>query len=317
MPSSNSWLPAENFVRNAVRTNYTAALKVSTFHFNALTAAAADPVIAAILVLFTPFHNELLDSSSTKDGAVGSRMSDTQAKDQLFIILTQQKLPTWRQMIGNVYLPGTPGYTNLFPQGMDAFHKGTIENKLLHLKTLRDKCNLDASLTAVYTLIAAFYTLIMNARGNQEGEKTLVGVAISNQEAAIEAMCIQHFADYGAIVNLAPNEPDKIRSFVDVITMQKHVHGPVYEGTVNINKIKMFATKKAAAATKIKVTSDVDCQVWVNNSSNNIAHPAGVFVPANTPTICTFPALGDPTHRVFQIHNLTLTTKGHYSAEFL
>ena len=318
MPLTNTWLPAENFVRNAVRKNYTIALKVSTFHFNALTAAApSDPAIAAQLVIFTPFHTNVVNTSSTKDGAAGSRKSDTQAKDQLFLIMTQEKMPMWRQMISNVYMPGTPGFTNLFPHGMDDFYKGTIENKLLHLKTLCDKCNLDAALTAVATLITSFYGLISAARGNQEGEKTLVGVAIANQKAAIEAMCIQHFVDYGVIVTLHPNEPTIIRSFVDVATMQSHVHSNVYQGTVNSNKIKMVATKKSTPTTKIKVTCDVDCQVWVNDSAKNKAHPIGVFIPANTPTTAAFPDLGNFLNRVYQIHNLDLTTKGHYSVEFL
>ena len=318
MPAINQWLPAVNFVRSAVGTNYTIALKVSTFHFNALTAAApSSTTIAAQLVIFTPFHTNVVNTSSTKDGAAGSRKSDTQAKDQLFLIMTQEKMPMWRQMISNVYMPGTPGFTNLFPYGMDDFYKGTIENKLLHLKTLRDKCNLDAALTAVATLITTFYGLISSARGNQEGEKTLVGVAIADQKAAIEAMCIQHFADYGVIVNLYPNEPTIIKSFVDVATMQAHVHSNVYEGTVNSDKIKMVATKKSTPTTKIKVTCDVDCQVWVNDSAKNKAHPVGVFIPANTPTTAAFPDLGNFLNRVYQIHNLDLNTKGHYSVEFL
>ena len=317
MANPNSWLPAENFVRNGVRENYTVAVKVSTFHFNALTAAIADPAFAALLVLFTPFHEELINSSSTKDGAVGSRKSDTQAKDEMFVMLTKVKLPVWRVMVSNVYLPGTVGYRNIFPDGMEPFHKGTIENKLLALLTLRNKCQADSGLTAVAALIASFYILILGARGNQEGEKTLVGVAIDNQKAAIEAMCIQHFADYGAILSLAPNEPTKIKSFVDVVTLQNHVHSPIYAGVVNKNKIRKVATKKVTAESTVQVRCDVDIMIWVNDSAKNPIHPEGVLIPANTPTIATFPRLGNPDNRVFQIHNLSLTTKGNYSIEFL
>jgi len=58
-------------------------------------------------------------------------------------------------------------------------------------------------------------------------------------------------------------------------------------------------------------------QVWVNNSVNNKAHPVGGFVRAGVPTILSFPTLGDPANRVLQIQNLSLTTQGNYSIEFL
>ncbi len=317
MSNPNSWQPAENFVRNGVRGNYTVALKVSTFHFNALTAQSSNVAIAALLVLYTPYHNGLVSASTAKLSALGDRIGDTQTKSELFLELTQVRLPIWQQMIGNVYARGTAAFKTLFPFGLDVFHNGTIENKLINLRTLRDKCTADASLAAVASLITSFYSAINNARNTQEGEKTIVGVGINNQQDAIEAMCIQMFADYGTIVSLFPNGPTRIKSFIDVVTLQDHVHSPLYTGVVNTNKIRKVATKTVTSLSKIKVSCDVDLMIWVNDSAKNPIHPAGVFIPANTPTIAEFPGLGNPDNRVFQIHNLSLTTKGHYTVEFL
>ena len=100
-------------------------------------------------------------------------------------------------------------------------------------------------------------------------------------------------------------------------TLQNHVHSPVYEGVVNKNKIRKVATKTVTQNSTVKVTSDVDLMIWVNDRAKNPIHPTGVFIPAGVPTIAAFPALGNPANRVFQIHNLSLTTQGHYSVEFL
>ena len=311
------WQFAENFLINGIRGNITKALAASRKHFTALTSGSGNPAILALLVLYTPFHNNLINASALKTGSKGSQKSDTAAKNTLFLMMTQQKLPQWMQMIGNVYPIGSLAWINLFPNGMSAFNSGSIDNKLLALMTLRDKCALDASLIAVSPLITAFYLLIEGARENQEGEKSILAINISNQQSAIEAMCIQQFSNFGVIISLFPTSPTTIKSFIAVDVLQTKVHGPLYVGMVNANKIKCYVTKKATPATKIIVTTDVDCQVWVNSSINNPAHPAGEFVPAGSPTEVGFPVLGDATNRVFQIQNLNLTTKGNYSIEFV
>jgi hypothetical protein len=309
--------PAENFVRNGVRKNITTALAVSWWHFNALTAASGNPAILALLILYTPFHTNLVNASALKTGSKGTQKSDTAAKNLLFLMLTQERLPLWMQMIGNVYPIGSLGWINLFPNGMKHFNSGTIANKLIALQTLRDKCALDGALIAVSPLITTFYTLIEGARINQQGEKSTVAINISLQQSAIEAMCIQQFSDYGTIVSLNPNSPTAIKSFIAVSELQKKVHGPIYNGTVNKNKIKCFVTKKATPATKILVNCDVDCMVWITDSINNPNHPTGGYVAAGTPTVVAFPTLGNFNNRVFQIKNLSLTTKGNYSIEFI
>ncbi len=315
--ATSIWQPGENFIRNGVRENYTTAVKVSTFHFNALTTQSSNAAIAALLTIFTPKHNALINASSTKESDLGDRIGDTKTKDDLLLDLTQNQLPEWQRLIGNVYRKKSAAFKTLFPYGLKPFNSGTIDNRILAVKTLRDKCVADASLSVVAALIVTFYTTISTARTAQEGEKTDVTFDIGNQLDAIEQMCITQFADYGAIVNLFPNNSNKIKSFFDVVNLQKHMHSNLYEGVVNKNKIRNVATKTVKARSTIRVTCDVDLQVWVIDSSKNKAHPHGSFVPAGVPTIIGFPDLGDFNNRVFQIQNLSLTTQGHYSIEFL
>jgi hypothetical protein len=312
------WYPAENFVRNGVRGNYRVALTVSTYHFNALTKGADTiPALIPVLSTYTPVHQAVVDFSSVKKVKIGDRIGDTETKDEILLDMTQNELPEWQRLFGNVYRKKTTKWKSAFPFGTSPFYVGTIEERISAVKALRDYCLADVLLEAIGDLISSFYTAVLAARSTQTGEKTGVGIIIGGQKETIETMCVLQFGDYGTIVSLRPDDTDFIKSFIDWVTLQQHEHAPIYEGKVNKNKIKMAVTKKMTSETKIEVTSDVDLQVWVNNSVNNKAHPAGGFVQAGVPTQLTFPTLGNPANRVLQIQNLSLTTQGNYSIEFM
>ena len=67
------WLFSDNFIFNAVKDNFTKALKISKFHFDALTEKQADPGIAPLLASFAPVHTALENSESGKAIALGQR----------------------------------------------------------------------------------------------------------------------------------------------------------------------------------------------------------------------------------------------------
>jgi hypothetical protein len=317
MRKRDVWMYADNFISNGVKGNYTRALAISSYHYRALYANRANPKINALLLTFTPIHKALISFSSAKKGALGTRKSDNVAKDRLFSSLTSTALPEWQRLIGNVYMKKTPQFLKLFPNGLTPFHRQSESNKLLLIATLLKKCQADASLSAVAALISTFYTKIKNACSVRGGDNTTVSFGISNQKQAIDAMCDAHFANHGIIISLFSKQPKMIKSFTDVETLQIKVHSAVYNNTVNANKIKKVAVKKVTADSKIIVTSNVDMMVWVNDKAKNKNHPEGVFIPAKTPTEATFPGLGNPKHRVFQVKNLNLITKGKFSVKFL
>ena len=317
MSKKGTWPPAENFVRNGVEGNITKALKVSTYHMEALNNKAGDPNIDPLILTFTPLHQAVVDSSSDKSGIVGDRMADTQTKDELFLSLMQNKMPKIQLAIENVYDRKSSSWTALFPFGLTPLNTGTIENKISALKTLNKKVNDDGALTAAQLLLDPAFNDINKARNVQVGEKSNVETSISTQQDAIEAMCVGHFSDHGAIVKAWPDQPKIIASFTDYVTLQSRVHGPLYEGTITINRKKMALKKDFTMLSQLKVTSTVPLQIWVIDSINNPSHPIGIFIPANTPPIVGFPALGDFTNRIIQIQNMSLTEKGKYAIEVL
>ena len=317
MPKKDTWTPAENFIRTGIDGSYTKALIISTYHFNALFAQKAIAAIASLLADYTPIHQLLLDSSSIKSGSVGDRMGDTQAKNKLFKELAQLHLPEWQRLIGNIYGKKTTKYKALFSNGVKPFNRGSIENRISAIKTLRDKCSKDGSLAAVAALISTFYISIYAARKNQLGEKSNLGTGISNQQNAIESVCVAHFSNHGFIVYMYSDNPKKIASFTDWQTLQAHTHSKEYAAVVNSGKVKTIAVRKVDVLSKVMVIATVDVQIWVIDKAANKAKPTGIFIKANTPIIGMFPALGNPANRVFQLKNLSLTEKGNYSVTFL
>ncbi len=315
--NKGAWLPAENFIRSGVRNNYTKALKVSTYHMAALNKKAGDPVFDALIKGFKPLNQAVLDSSSDKSGIVGDRMGDTLTKDELFLELNKTNMPKIQLAIENVYGRTTAQWKALFPFALKPFQSGTIENKISALKTLTEKVDADGALTAAQALIDPVYKAIFEARSSQQGEKSNVETGISAQLTAIDAMCVGHFADHGAIVQLYPDDPKAIMSFTDYVTLQSHVHGVLYEGTINANRKKMALKKDFTLLSQLKVTANVDLQIWVIDSINNPSHPIGILIPANTPTVVGFPALGNFANRIVQIQNMNLTMKGKYAIEVL
>jgi hypothetical protein len=290
---------------------------MAAYHLNALRVARVHPAIDTIFLTFEVIYSSLLSFSGAKVGSVGTLKSHTLSKDLLFEQLTTIQLPEWQRLIGNIYGRLTPAFINLFPNGTTVFHNGTMENKLLLLATLLKKCQGDTHLTAIATLINTFNIKIVKACTVQGGDVSTVAQNISNQKQAVEAMCDAHFANHGVIVSLFPKYPKMIQTFTDTQTLQSKTHQPIYNNTANPNKIKTVAVKKVTALSKIIVTANVDMMIWVNDKAKNKNHPVGFFIPANTTTEATFPWLGNPAHRVFQVHNLNLITKGEFRVEFL
>lgn len=308
------WLFADNFILNSIKGNYTKALKVSKFHFDALTEKQADPGIAPMLTEFTPVHTALENSESGKGMALGQRAGKTQSVNDLLKELVETKLPAWQQQIRNTYGAKTAEYKALFPQGNAPFETGKKDNRILAVKTLRDACTADPALAAVAALIAAFYILLDKARNQQLGKKTDVGGDIETEKDAITAMAKIHFKNHGKLIGLYPDDPDRIASFSDVTTLQSHVHDSIYKGTDNPGKTKKVLTHTFTAASTVTIsnTSLADQKFWLTDRSNNPIHPNGITVGAGQIVTTAVQTLGNPVHRILMVENLNVATPGSY-----
>ncbi len=316
---AETFRPSENFIANAIRGNYTLGLKTSTYHMAALEANATGSVeITALRDRYTPIHDALKGAAVGKGVAVGGRIGDTSNKNAFLTKLVATMLPEWKQTAGNVsgYGPTTQAFKILFGK-KDLYSNGKQTERLKNVAILRDKCLAVPALAVLGAAVGSFYIDLEKAMNLQGQAVATVKGDIVDEQTALETMCEMQFSDYGMIVYLFPNSPDKIKSFIDTETIQKHERGALIMGTVNGGKIKTIGKKKFTATSQMKVTLTEAGTIWVIDHAKNPVKPTGVNIPANTPTIVAFPAVGDYTNRVIQIKNLAPTTVATWEVEFL
>jgi hypothetical protein len=313
--SASTFPFSKNFIANGVGDNYSKALIISEFHLNALTANNADADIAARETIFQTLHNNLVAADVSKDVAVGGRITDTASLEDQFKTIRTEELPLWQTMISNVYPRRSATFKGLFPAGTDTILKGKIDVKIEAMKTLAAATLAKGTLNAVSALITTRYNALLAKRNAQLGKKSTISGLTGAQRAAIAAMCSAHFCDHGIVISKYYDNPSKIESFIDVINLQRHPHSSTYTGTVHGSKIKTALKHNFTTSSLFTVTASQDCKVWVIDSAKNPLKPTGVNVPANVPTIITFPEAGNWAHRVVQIKNMT-TISASYTMEF-
>jgi hypothetical protein len=308
--------PTQNFIENAVRSLRT-AVKVSTFHFNALTNQQADPVVAAMLATYGPHHQVLVNIASEKDLDKGALRGRTQTLEQLFADLIKTDLPAWQQDIRNTYAEGTAGWTTLFPNDNYPFNSGTIQSKIGAVLTLRNACNGDANaaIQAVGVTVGTFYTALLTARSLQSGKKTEIIADISAADTAIKNMCIAQFGNYGGLIQKFASTPSTVEAFIDFATLSSSAHSSLYTGTANPSQKKKICTHRFAPVSTIVVTNDGTTvfKLWIAESAKSTVHPAGVTVAAGSTSIVIQAVnLGNPTHRILMLENLDPAANAAY-----
>ena len=306
------WLFAANFIANAIGINYTIALIIAKFHLDALGANNADPDWAAREGIFQIKYDTLVDAAVSKDVTTGGREADTATLKEMFQTITATELPLWQNQIAAVYPAKSTAYKAFFPRGVADITEGRMDNKIKAVQALAKATLDDGGLGAVSALITTRFDELNKKRHGQLIKKSTITGTIGDQIAAIADMCDAHFIDHGIAISKYSTDPKKIQSFVDLVTLQQHEHSLTYAGIVNGTKLKTAFKRKYTLKTNFLVTSTVDVQVWVIDSSKNIVKPTGVFIPANTPTNVGFPPVGNVLNRVFQVKNLT-ATKGQYT----
>jgi hypothetical protein len=323
MAIKKGFTPSQNFILHAVGKNYTKALKVAEYHYDALIDAAlgGDPDYVNMRNLFKPHYDGLIADSSAKDLQLGQRIGKTASlKTLLKKNLIQTELPAWQLSIQGTYNKKSAEYKAFFPFGNKSFLQGTIDNKIKAVKTLRDACNADShvAVNALGATIGLFYTLLVNARSVQEGKKSAVKTDAGTEKDTIYNMCVAQFANFGGIVFKNPDNSTTIESFFDLVTLQDHHHSTLYEGTVHPLETKKVLTHKFTLDSTIVVTNtgDSDFEVWVAESAKDKIHPEGITIPAHTvEMIVPVKNIGDTHHRILMIKDLDTSADAAYEIE--
>ena len=309
----------QNFIEHSIGNNFTKAFKVSTYHFDKLTADAAlgDATAIALLALFAPKHNALKDFTTAKGVDLGGRKAKTATVKTLLQQVIDTELPAWQLVIQGVYAKKSDDYKAFFPQGNDPFILGKIDDRIEAIRILHDVCVADGHAIINATLagtINTFYTTLLNTRAAASGKKGDVKGDAGSQKAAIHDMCVQHFSNVGALIAKYPEDPDKINSYIDFVTLMDHHHSTQYNITLHADELKKALAHKFTANSTIIVsnTGEADLKLYVAEKAKDKVHPAGITVAAGTMgmVIHISDISAKAGNRILMVKNLDATNDG-------
>lgn len=217
----------------AATIRYVRASKIFAYTANALAnAAATDSRFRALSDFFAPLNDDFQLKYNNWVGAGGTQEASTLARDQAIGNMTHD-LEVWESMIVSTYLPSSPGFKNLFPDGHRPFSKSVPHNELVSaLRQLSDKlASAPKSLAPVKELVDAKLAAVSGATAVQQGSKEDVGSKRGLMEAArIEAADGLQYV-YGGLIQIYYKDMMQIARFYDVATI-RDIQQSTYTGTV-------------------------------------------------------------------------------------
>jgi hypothetical protein len=312
MSTKKGFQPTQNFIAHAVGENYDKALKVSTYHFDKLTADAAggDATATALLALFASKHNALKGFTTIKGVDKGGRASKVATVQELLQHVVDVDLPAWQVAIQVVYPKKSADYKTFFPDGNNPFNSGKIDDRIEAILILHDACAADSHLpisSGLAGTINTVYAAILAARAAASGKKGDVKGDSGSQKLAIKAMCLTHFANVGTLIAKYPDDTDKINSYIDFVSLMDHHHGSQYDVTLHPDELKKALAHNFTANSTIifNNTGAADVQVWISEKAKDKVHPAGAMIPAGTTgmVIHTHAITADDSHRILMVKN--------------
>lgn len=199
----------------------------------ALSAATADPAIAALYAAYKPvwmaWETLFVDKSLKQDKQAGS----TAGQKNLFRKLSQD-IKEWGLSIENVHRKGTQGYIRLLPNGRRPFRNGQTEQRLTAVSVLASALADEPSLAALHATVVAVLASLEAAKGRAEGNKSLrKGAAITLEQARVD-LCVALYGALCGLLHLHARNPHLVRAFFDIATLHRHRHRKV-EATVAKN----------------------------------------------------------------------------------
>jgi len=251
------WIYLINPMLVATRDSYRLAVRISTWHDSALNAASADPYFLVLYNLYHPLHLGLVNRYDAWRAQIGLQQGATLNLNQKLNTLSGTKIQEWDIDIQNVYPQGTPEYMSLLPNHRTPFQTGSQNDRIQAVRSLSNAIGTDAALAAVKADVDAFYTLANTALTAQKGSITVTKTLSDNVETARVPMCVQQYANLGALVTKYAADPSQANQYFD----EEAIRNPqqvLFTGIV----------KKLKAKTIVKRTFDAGSNLKLENPGN-------------------------------------------------
>jgi len=217
---------------SVTRYSYKKTLTLGVDHKAKLIYRQADPVVAALLATYGPVLDAYMTVDSNLNALLGGYKAKTQTVEELFEVLSNEKLPYWEGQVFYFYPLGTAGATDIFANKRKPFNDGTYEQRIQAIRTLGEKCAVTLNLAAVSANILAFHTQIESARLMQQSDgEAAVAAQRTLRETARILLCNELYGNMGMLMHKHRENPVAVGDYFDMELLRTNDNDepPIYE----------------------------------------------------------------------------------------
>lgn len=218
MPESN-WKYAQNQFLRATDGRRPLMLTVGADHTAKLAAKLGSPPdqdIQACIDRVQPLFDDFQLKMVTFDVISGTRKGQTSLLDDLLQELVSQRARVWEATVQTTYLPGTPQYTQIFPNGRAPFGSGAKDMRILAVQTLGQRLAAFPEFATLQTSVETFHASLDSARDTQQGSEGEIKTASDAAEAARVALAIGLFANVGKLMEKHAADPGRLEEYFEL-----------------------------------------------------------------------------------------------------
>ena len=313
-------LSLQNFILNAIKNDMSLAMIIATYHYsNLVEGGQTDPAIDALAVLFKPFYESTLKAEAQRQAALGQRKGKTKTVTELLQDLVPTFLDALDVVITPVYAKGSDEYVALFKDGRTPYNSGKISTKVGAVKQLDLQVGKDSLLTNANDLLHPWYLNLDAANTLQKGKVGAAKGLSKTEKKIIEKMAGQHFKNYGALIQMFGDDPEKLLQYIDYDNLKASRNTDNVNGTVNGTKVKMIwlHTGKDGETVDFTNSSTVDLVFYLGANRDSAYVSGGITIPAGKTITVLYSLLGDIIDRYLLVFNAALATDATYNVKLI
>jgi hypothetical protein len=293
------------------------ALKLSTFHDNALSANKSDPVFAALYLAYHILHLAFVADYNAWVLQGGKQHGKTLTLQQLLQLLESTKIQQWDVSVQNIYPKSTNEYKIIFPRHHKPFQSGTQIEIISALNVLSGALASDTKLAAIKTDVDNFIILLEGGHSTQKESQDTTKTMVSTLEASRIAICIAMYANLGALIQKFAATPEKVLQFFDM-TILERTSQSFFTGHLKASEVYTIVKHTFGADDKIYLSNEgtTTLKFYLSNTKDALPSTLSVTLASGNQTILAN-TLGALTDTYLTVQNTSTTQMGSFEIEIL
>ncbi len=280
------WQGSHNSLRSPMEETIENGFGIVTYTRNALFAYKdnVEPGFNVIYMETDAAYNALCAALGVKGGTDTTKQANTENVEAVYAKM-KVNLDHFDDLVRPVFGKNTLQYKTIWGTDRNRFYRGSYEQRESALKSLATVMGNYTGLTAVITLVNAYYLECKNARQAQQGLITNFKNQGSDVHATMETCILQMDRNLGWLKFFYALQPDaqaKVNAFFDLNKIINHANNKIYIAHVPIGGFAALCRHQFVATDRIiiKVDGPEDALVGLSINSHTSCDPATAFLAA-------------------------------------